>query len=69
MFAAAEGLDFQPASRLEEPLAARCPICTDQLILPSGILIGSRFECNSCSTRLRLTYSQGRPSVVPDEPQ
>jgi len=68
----AEGLIpalIEDRERLEEPLAARCPICTDQLILPGGALIGSRFECNSCGTQLRLTYSQGLPSVVPDEPQ
>ncbi|MBN2582917.1 MAG: FAD-dependent oxidoreductase, partial [Planctomycetes bacterium] len=53
--------------RLDEALSARCPICTDHLLVPSGALVGSRFTCNSCGTALRLIFSDGRPTVAPEE--
>jgi len=55
--------------RLDEPLTAQCPICTDRITLPGGVLIGRRFECNSCASHLRLTYDQGRPTLAPDDPE
>jgi NAD(P)H-nitrite reductase large subunit len=53
--------------RLEEPLQTHCPICTDAVTLPAGTLIGHGFACRSCGNRLRLTYSEGRLAVVPEE--
>jgi NAD(P)H-nitrite reductase large subunit len=58
-------LDEEP--RLEQPLETNCPICTDGVKLAAGTLIGHRFACHSCGNKLRLTYSEGRLGVVPDE--
>lgn len=55
------------ASRLTEPLASVCPICTDVVRLPEGVLIGSAFACASCGARLKLTYVDGRLTVVPSD--
>jgi NAD(P)H-nitrite reductase large subunit len=51
--------------RLDRPLGAACPICTDTVNLPAGALIGSSFTCRSCGAKLRLIYNQGRPDIAP----
>ncbi len=58
-------LDEEP--RLEQPLETHCPICTDAVKLAAGTLIGHRFSCRSCGNKLRLTYSEGRLAVLPEE--
>jgi len=51
--------------RLTRPLATACPICTDTIHLPAGVLVGREFACDSCRTRLKLAYVDGRLDVVP----
>lgn len=51
--------------RLTKPLDTTCPICTDRVHLAAGVLVGREFRCDSCRTRLKLSYSEGRLAVVP----
>jgi NAD(P)H-nitrite reductase large subunit len=54
-------------SRLIAPLESACPICTDAIYLPEGILIGSAFECTSCGAKLKLTYADGHLAILPSD--
>lgn len=51
--------------RLTKPLDTTCPICTDRVHLPAGVPVGREFRCDSCRTKLKLSYSEGRLAVVP----
>lgn len=52
--------------RLQQPMQASCPICTDAIRLPVGTMIGRAFSCRSCQSRLRLGYTAGRLGLVPE---
>jgi NAD(P)H-nitrite reductase large subunit len=50
---------------LEQSLDSHCPICTDQVRVPAGTLIGAVFQCLHCQSRLKLAHREGRPTIVP----